>query len=125
MAMHQLELDQARRRMDEEIAAGGKLRERCAAHGKERQALTGKLGRSSNLPLLWMLQGDLTYLDVPAAILENKVQALLSRVAQLLDKTSTSDSGSDHVHEQARGEVAILRRLVGASIQALKLPEDV
>ena len=58
-----------------------------------------------------------------AAILEKKVQALLSRVALLLQQAQAT-RGAEGAAAQAAREVAVLQRLIGASISALKMPEE-
>lgn len=65
-------------------------------------------------------------MHVEPGILENKVQALLSRVADLVQQAQPcSFDGSDAplLLAQATRELSALQRLVGASISALKLPE--
>ena len=83
------------------------LRERCASHAKERRAL--------------------------AAILDNKVLALLTHVAGLLQGTSASGGGGGEggglgegaARARAQHELGVLQRLVGASVSALRMPDAV
>ena len=98
------ELARERRAHAQQRGAVAELRARCASHAKERHAL--------------------------AAILDNKVLALLTHVAGLLHAPSNAAAaagdGQDEVaatRTRAVHELGVLQRLVGASVAALRMPD--